>query len=205
MKNAPLTKKERDFAEENHGIVLWYLKKCGLNPDEWYDVVIFRYMLSVQHWFARPSLHRHKFSTIACRAMSSAIYNERKKQKIRIPTISLDEIIPGTEGMTYGDTVTYQNLDYKGVYDMQISYNVLLPERKAIQRGKSDEVIALEAFLGMDKKKSKNMRFEYETVDEAKRRLSTFRSYLRKNNYLDQVELFRNENCLYIVRKEEKK
>lgn len=44
--------------------------------------------------------------------MSSAVYNERKKQNRRIKTVSLDDPIPGTDGMTYGETVTSENLNY---------------------------------------------------------------------------------------------
>ena len=44
--------------------------------------------------------------------MSSAIDNERRKQKRRIQTISLDEVIPGTEDLTWADMVTEDNLAY---------------------------------------------------------------------------------------------
>jgi len=44
--------------------------------------------------------------------MRSAVDNERRKQSRRIQTISLDEVIPGTEGLTWADMVTEDNLDY---------------------------------------------------------------------------------------------
>lgn len=203
MKNAPLTQKERDFAENNHYIVYEYLNKHGLNPDEWYDVVIFRYMLSVQKWFACPRLHRWSFKTIAFNGMRSAVGNERKKQKHQIQVISLDELIPGSEDITYMDTITYENLEYKGVYDMNVAYNVLIPDNIKRNSGskKCDETIAVETFLSMDAK-TKNMRFEYNSEEEAKKKASVIRSYIRKKNLKDVVELLRSENCLFIVRKE---
>ncbi len=44
----PLTVEERQFAEDNHQIVFKYLRSRKLDPDEYYDVVIFRYLLSVK-------------------------------------------------------------------------------------------------------------------------------------------------------------
>lgn len=204
MKNAPLTRKERDFAEKNHYIINDYLTRYGLDPDEWYDVVVFSYMLAVQKWFAYPRLHRWKFKTIAFNTMRSAVGNERNKQKRCIKTVSLNEVIPGTEDMTFMDTITYENLEYKGVYEMDISYNVMLPEKvgRSFLGRKSDEVAAIEMFIMMDAKKTKNMRFEYETEAEAKKKMSTVRSYISKNNLKEVLEMFRSENCLYIVRKE---
>lgn len=207
VKNAPLTRKERDFAGKNHYLINDYLTRYGLDPDEWYDVVVFSYMLAVQKWFAYPRLHRWSFKTIAFNTMRSAVGNEKNKQKRRIKTVSLYEVIPGTEDMTLMDTITYENLEYKGVYDMDISYNVLLPEKasRAFSGKKSDEVAAIEMFLNMDARKTKNMRFEYKTEAETNKKMSTVRSYINKKNLKEVIEMFRSENCLYIVRKEGKK
>lgn len=195
---APLTTEEKRFAEENHHLVGRYLKIRGLSFDEWYDVVIFRYLRSVKRWFAFPELHRHSFEIIAFYAMRSAIGNERQKK--RIQAVSLYEKIPGTEGMTWADTVTYENLNYtgRGGEGMNIRYNVQLPEKKAFRGGaKSDETIAIEAFLAG---KMKNMCFEYETCDEAKRKASAVQSFRRKHNHKDIYDAYRCENCIYIVR-----
>ena len=80
--------------------------------DDWYDVVVFRYLLTVQNWMERPELHRYAFSTIAWRAMSSAVSNERRKRQRRIQTVSLDAPVPDTDGVTIGDTITADNLCY---------------------------------------------------------------------------------------------
>ena len=45
---APLTLEEQRFAELNHELVLNYLRRRKLELNEWYDVVIFRYLLSVK-------------------------------------------------------------------------------------------------------------------------------------------------------------
>lgn len=55
--NTPLTDEEQKFATDNHYLVFKYLRLRKLPPDEWYDVVIFRYLRSVKRWFAYPELH----------------------------------------------------------------------------------------------------------------------------------------------------
>lgn len=52
------------------------------------------------------------FSTIAWRAMSSALHHEREKERRRIKTVSLDDIIPGSEDLTWGDIVTEANTNF---------------------------------------------------------------------------------------------
>ena len=108
----PLTQEEQRFASEHHGLVFQYLRRRKLEPDEWYDVVIFRFLLDVKKWFARPDLHKWSFSTIACQGMRSAIGAELDKQKRRIRTISLEELVPGTEDVTWMDTITEENLKF---------------------------------------------------------------------------------------------
>lgn len=205
---APLTPEEQNFAADNYRVVAWYLKERGLDYDEWHDVVIFRYLLAVKKWFAQPELHCWKFSTIAIQSMRSAIGNEQRKRKNQIQTISLDSVVPGTEDLTFMDVITEENLKFVMYVeeDMNISYDVIVPERSRVGgiRKKSDEVIAIESFLKTAK--MKNMRIEYDTPEEAKKKLSCLQSYKRKNNLQDQIEIFRSDANIYIVRtKGEKK
>lgn len=60
----PLTLEESRFASEHISIVYRYLRQQGLNSDEWFDVVIFRYLLSVKRYFALPELQKLKFITV---------------------------------------------------------------------------------------------------------------------------------------------
>ena len=106
---APLTDEERDFAAENYYLVKKYLNIRRLSFNEWHDVVIFRYLLSVKRWFALPELHEHNFEIIAFYAMRSAIGHEVEKRKRRIKTISLDELYGEGGGFTLADLITYDN------------------------------------------------------------------------------------------------
>ena len=85
----PLTPEEAQFATDNINIVWWYLDQQGLDRDEWFDVVIFRYLLTVKRWFAVLDLQQVKFVTLACSAMRSAIGNERRKRANEPRTVSL--------------------------------------------------------------------------------------------------------------------
>lgn len=114
--NTPLTVEEQKFATDNHYLVYKYLRLRKLPPDDWYDVVIFRYLRSVKRWFAYPELHKHNFEIVAFYAMRSAVGHEMDKQKRRIQTVSLDDPIPGTDGLTYADMVTCNNVSYALCY-----------------------------------------------------------------------------------------
>lgn len=108
----PLTPEERAVAQQNYWIVESFLRSNRLPQDDWFDVVIFRYLLTVERWFRQPELYRYEFSTIAWNAMRSAIGHEREKQRRQIRTISLDEPVPGTDDLTWNDIVTEENLNY---------------------------------------------------------------------------------------------
>ena len=89
----PLSTEAQEMARQNIQTVTRFLSHHRLS-DDWYDVVVFRYLLTVQNWMERPELHRYAFSTIAWRAMSSAVSNERRKRQRRIQTVSLDAPVP---------------------------------------------------------------------------------------------------------------
>lgn len=108
----PLSPQEQQVADQNHHLVFAFLRAYKLPLAEYYDVVVFRYLLTVERWFRSPELYRYEFSTIAWAAMRSAVSAEQRKQKRRIQTISLDAVIAGTEGLTLADLITEENLDY---------------------------------------------------------------------------------------------
>ena len=90
----PLTPWERDMAEEHHSLVLRFLQVHGLPMEDYYDVVIFRYLLAVENWSRRTSTIPGGFPTIAWAAMSIALTKEQERQR-RIPqAVSLEVILP---------------------------------------------------------------------------------------------------------------
>ena len=100
VKLRPLTPWERDMAEEHHALVLRFLQVHGLPMEDYYDVVIFRYLLAVENWSRRTSTIPGGFPTIAWAAMSIALTKEQERQR-RIPqAVSLEEILP-SDGMIF--------------------------------------------------------------------------------------------------------
>ncbi len=199
-KMSPLSPEERDFAEQNHPVVLWYIKETGLNFDEYYGAAVTGYLKAVKNWFERPELHNFSFLKIAKRTMQGYVGSERGKQGWRIQTVSLDGIVPGTDDLMLMDTITGDNLNYVPYCtegeDMNISYDVPLPENR--RKKKSDEVIAIEAFLTT--LKMKNMRIEYDTEEEAKKKIISVRSYRNKNKLQEKVDVFRDGKDVYVVK-----
>ena len=98
LRERKLTQEEADFSEEHLSIVWWFLNEKKLPADDWFDVVVLRYLLTVKRWFTLPQLWRYSFTTLAVSAMKSAVNTERRKQNRRPQTISLDAPYKGTYG-----------------------------------------------------------------------------------------------------------
>ncbi len=200
IKLTPLTAEERLFSEENYFVLESYLQASGLGEDD-YDIAYLGYLHAVKKWYSCPELRKWTFRTILRQTIRSHLGNEKRREDKRIQTISLNELIPGTDTLTYADTITYENLlyvNYERDEDMNIKYNVALPERKVFRGGgKSDEVLAIESFIVG---KMKNMCFEYEKAEEAKKKLSCIQAYRRKQEHKNLYDVYRVDNCIYIVR-----
>ncbi len=76
-----LTEKQEQFLAEHHYLVEDFLKYRGLPMDEFYDVVIFRFMRAVKQYDERDDLKQYKFSTIANNAMRWALAKPLRRRK----------------------------------------------------------------------------------------------------------------------------
>ena len=56
---SPLSPAEQTLAEQNFYMVNRFLSAQRLSSDEWFDVVIFRYLLTVKNWFRRPEMYKN--------------------------------------------------------------------------------------------------------------------------------------------------
>ncbi len=70
-----LTESQREFAAEQHELVISFLRRRGLEMNEFYDVVIFGYLGAVQQYDQRPELRQYTFRTIANKRMHAALWN----------------------------------------------------------------------------------------------------------------------------------
>lgn len=56
--HAALTQEEQEFAAEHCGLIDLHLKVNGLDPDKWWDVLVFGYLTAVRCWFRVPQVRR---------------------------------------------------------------------------------------------------------------------------------------------------
>lgn len=82
---------------------------------------------------------------------------------------------------------------------MKITYDLpTLPQRKGSAGRKSEETLALIAFLADGQKK--NMCIEYEEEKEAKRRYDSLRNYRGTNKLQEVFDIYRVEKQVVIVK-----
>lgn len=195
---SPLTPEERVFAEQNHYLVEQFLCRNLLQREDWYDVVIFRYLLSIKNWVQRPELHKYKFKTIANRAMRAAVYNEKDKQSRRIQVFSLEENVPGNDDITYMDMVTEDNLDY-------INYGeyVATAFQKKSRKPKQKDVFDVEAFLKDGERK--DLRLTYSTREEAIQRSKALYAYRRFHGLREKIRISREGRIITVSKLKEVK
>ena len=90
----PLTDTQRDYAGNHVGLVYKFLYLNHLDIDEYYDIVIFGYLLAVQLYDEDERLkNRYLFSTIAWKQMRYSLfehYRNNSRKKRNAPVISMN-------------------------------------------------------------------------------------------------------------------
>ena len=112
-KTKMLTERQEQFLAEHHYLVENFLKYRGLPMDEFYDVVIFRFMRAVQQYDERDDLKQYKFSTIANNAMRWALASHFEKEKAKnadVQILNLDYQFKDSN-LTLGDTIADDRVD----------------------------------------------------------------------------------------------
>ena len=190
----PLTPEEQQFAADNHDCLQWAVRKQCLDR-ELTDIAALGYIHAVKKWFARPDLHKWSFRTIVNQTIRSHISSERRKQETRIQTVSLDAEIPGTDGLTYGDIITTDNIRYQRREEKQVEIKLdeRIPEA-AKQRISSAAVEVLLEFLSSD---HKTMAMTFIDKKEAASKAGTMRSWKKKNARTD-FNVYRLGETIYI-------
>ena len=76
----PLTEYERSYAEEYHYLIIEFLKRSRLDIEEFYDVVVMNYLLSVQTYLNDMELQRKcNFEAVSYMYMRRALYVHFRK------------------------------------------------------------------------------------------------------------------------------
>lgn len=80
----PLTNKERQFTTENYYLIDRFFKIKKADPETYFDIVVFDFMLSVQVWLTDAELKRKtNFEAVSFKYMERALLNEYKSQKAK--------------------------------------------------------------------------------------------------------------------------
>jgi RNA polymerase sigma factor (sigma-70 family) len=131
-----LTESQRQYAAYNHGLVYDFLRAQGLD-DDYYDVVIFRYLHAVQIYDERPELRKYSFKTVAFNNMRSALshhYEKQGRMKRNATVLSLDT--PNRMGLSIVETVSggalvYEYAEIKDAWE-QASSSLTQKQRDAV-------------------------------------------------------------------------
>ncbi len=78
----PLTREERKFSEENYHLIMDFMKKSKLDAEEFFDIVVFDFLLSVEKYLNDPQLQaKCSFEAVSYMYMKRAVYSHFRKQK----------------------------------------------------------------------------------------------------------------------------
>lgn len=100
-----LTEKERQYAEQNHNIVYWFLRKNNYDIENFYSIAVFGYLKAVQVYNRRTDLQqKYEFAFIAQQYMRAEVGNHVRTENSqkRKPTegiVSLDAEYAETENL----------------------------------------------------------------------------------------------------------
>lgn len=87
MENWALTPQETAFAENNHGLLIAFMRRYRLD-DEYYGALSHRYLKTVRRYVSSDNLQKYAFSTILwynLRSELSHIIRKEKKKPVLVP------------------------------------------------------------------------------------------------------------------------
>lgn len=152
----PFTEQERKFAEENHNLIYGFLRKHGYNIEEFYNIVVFGYLQSVQAYHRKEKINgNYNFSSIAYKYMRAEISNHfktenRMKRKPAGTIVSLDD--DGMENnCAGGKSAEAEILDKETVKEL---LNKLTEIQRRIAEMKMDGYSNKEIFIILDMSQS---------------------------------------------------
>lgn len=78
----PLTMEQRKFAEDNYRLIMEFLKKSKLDSEEYFDIAVFGYLLSVEIYLNDMDLQQKcKFEAVSYMYMRREMYLHFRTQK----------------------------------------------------------------------------------------------------------------------------
>lgn len=96
----PLTPREKDFATENYHLIMRFLKLSKLDAEDFFDVVVFDYLLSVEKYLNDAELREKcNFEAVSYVYMRRAVYGYFRREKAM------------RRSSDVGDDISYEVLD----------------------------------------------------------------------------------------------
>lgn len=78
----PLTPTEKKFASDNYNRITDFLKRSKLNAEEFFDIVVFDFLLSVEIYLNNEALrNKCNFEAVSYMYMKRAVYRHFREQK----------------------------------------------------------------------------------------------------------------------------
>lgn len=138
----PLTKQERKYSEKNLYLVDRFLRIKRLNPEIYYDVIIFDYLLAVEIYLNNEELSgKCNFEAVSFKYMERALFNhyraenQQKRKSKRGTDISFED--EEMENFIQGNSMEgLENLEY--IESLKEIKNALTAEQGTIFSDKLD-------------------------------------------------------------------
>ena len=114
MKGTKLTERQRLFATEHHNVLEEFLAKRGLDYDDYYDVVVFKFLKAVKQYDEIERLHKQAFEDIAVSLMQMAVDNHRralKAERENVFVLSLDYMPKNRDGLLFSERIADETTD----------------------------------------------------------------------------------------------
>lgn len=104
----PMTDEQRKLAEENHDLVYAFLEENHLSVNQYYDVVIFGYLCSVQEYCENSHLKKYHLATLAWKKMKRELiryYKYLGSDKRSYSTVSFQDHISDNSSLCWEDVI----------------------------------------------------------------------------------------------------
>ena len=114
MKGTKLTERQRLFATEHHNVLEEFLLTRGLDYDDYYDVVVFKFLKAVKQYDEIERLRKQAFEDIAVSLMQMAVDNHRralKQQRENVFVLSLDYKPKNRDGLLFSERIADETTD----------------------------------------------------------------------------------------------
>ena len=109
----PLTSREKQYTTDNYYLIDKFLKRFKLDAEEFFDIVVFDYLLSVEIYLNNETLQKkYNFETVSYMYMRRAIYTYFRKQKAQKRSSEFGADISFNEIDAYIGTENFSSLEY---------------------------------------------------------------------------------------------